>query len=252
VSDYNDVIDAALRKHLTAEEHQLFLALIRNLLGYANLVDGLGEDLLLWTTGFGDRRSLVRAREGLVAKKVLRFTPGKRGRGHRARYELLPAQVDEAGHEPKETAQTSAQSASTKKRAQKRAQKRAPVRARSKHSAVNPPTPLVPEGGVDDLLQLLDCLMCGQPVTAGKECGACGAGLRDAGTGKREVAAAQHRFAGWAQYVSRVWDEYPGERREETIGEDLAEMRAPPRLIEALIARELARRKGPGLAEGAA
>jgi hypothetical protein len=71
VSDWNDFLEAKLALDLTVEEHRLADALARNLLGFARREDRIGDRLLMQQARFSDRRSLVKARDGLAAKGLL-------------------------------------------------------------------------------------------------------------------------------------------------------------------------------------
>jgi hypothetical protein len=90
VSDWNDFLDAKLALDLTVEEHRLADALARNLLGFARREDHIGDRLLLKAARFNDRRSLVKAQEGLMRKGLVYIEkPETSGRGHRTFYRLL-------------------------------------------------------------------------------------------------------------------------------------------------------------------
>ena len=74
----------------TQHEHQLADAIARCTLGWNRESDALGEQLLRDQSRIPDGRSFHKAREGIVAKGLLSYTPpAVRGRGHRGEYELL-------------------------------------------------------------------------------------------------------------------------------------------------------------------
>jgi hypothetical protein len=88
-SNWNRYLEQLLAAQLTVAEYRLALALGRELFGWNRREAYLGRALLRDRSGL-DGRAFERARDGLVAKGLLAFTPGKPGRGNRARYELLP------------------------------------------------------------------------------------------------------------------------------------------------------------------
>jgi hypothetical protein len=74
---------------LNASEFRLAIILARYTLGYRETERDLGEGLLRREGRF-DGRTFERARDGLVEKGVIAFTPpATRGRGHRGIYRLL-------------------------------------------------------------------------------------------------------------------------------------------------------------------
>jgi hypothetical protein len=88
-SNWNAYLEQLLAADLTAAEQQLALALMRLTLGYRQTERRLGEELVRATAGGMDGRTFWRARQGLVAKGLLRFkSSGKGGRGHRSLYAL--------------------------------------------------------------------------------------------------------------------------------------------------------------------
>lgn len=99
MSDWNDFLEGKLARDLTVEEHRLADALARNLLGFARLEDHIGDRLLMKQARFTDRRSLVKARDSLVTKKLLYVEkPKTTGRGHRTLYRLLIGETRGADH----------------------------------------------------------------------------------------------------------------------------------------------------------
>lgn len=130
MSDWNDYLDLLLaRDDLTAGEWRLAVGLARNLLGFRRRQDRIGERLLMESSGFGYRMNFVRARDGLVAKKLVEYEPGGKGRGHRSRWKLP---LDDP---PEKRAGESAEEKSAPQSAQtteKRSEKRAGESARSK------------------------------------------------------------------------------------------------------------------------
>lgn len=98
MSDWNDFLDAKLASDLTVEEHRLADALARNLLGFRRREGHLGDRLLMQAARFSDRRSLVKARDGLEAKRLVYVVkPTTTGRGHRTFYRLLLDQETRGG-----------------------------------------------------------------------------------------------------------------------------------------------------------
>jgi hypothetical protein len=87
-SDWNTAVERLLAADLTAEEHQLGLALVRETIGYRVRARAVGQQKLRDLARLHGR-SFDRARKGLVAKRVVRVTPGRGGRGNRDSYEIL-------------------------------------------------------------------------------------------------------------------------------------------------------------------
>src|SRR5438309_43530 len=87
-SDWNRLLDRLLAEDLTVAEHRLALALARSLLGWQRLGGPLGEQLLRERARF-DGRTFERARDGLIAKGILSYESGGRGRGKRSTYTLI-------------------------------------------------------------------------------------------------------------------------------------------------------------------
>jgi hypothetical protein len=98
VSDWNRWMERLLtaRPKLTAEEFRLGLALGRLLLGFRVRSDALGDRLVRDTAQFHGR-SLEAAREALVAKGLVLFDQGSRGRGNRSVYTLLLGAPEKTG-----------------------------------------------------------------------------------------------------------------------------------------------------------
>lgn len=86
-SNWNQYIDALLATELTVAEHRLALALARLTLGWNRTDNHLGEALLRDTANL-DGRNFTRARDALVAKGLLHYEPGTRGRGNRGFYAI--------------------------------------------------------------------------------------------------------------------------------------------------------------------
>ncbi len=86
MSDWNLFMERLL--DLDVAEYRLAVTLGRSLLGFRKRSEHLGRALLRERSRL-DGRSLDRALAGLVDKGLVAYTPGKPGRGHRARYELL-------------------------------------------------------------------------------------------------------------------------------------------------------------------
>jgi hypothetical protein len=74
---------------LTVAELRLAIALARLLPGWRRTEARLGIRLIRHTARL-DGRSFERARQGLVQRGILTFTPGKVGRGHAGLYSFLP------------------------------------------------------------------------------------------------------------------------------------------------------------------
>jgi hypothetical protein len=90
VSRWNRLVECVLAEDgLTVAELRLALALARLLPGWRRPEARLGRQLLRDTARL-DGRNLERARQGLVARGILAYTPGKRGRGNRGLYSFLP------------------------------------------------------------------------------------------------------------------------------------------------------------------
>jgi len=73
---------------LTSAEHRLVLAIARETLGWRRRRARIGERRLRKLASL-DGRTLERAREGLVEAGLVKFTPGRPGRGNAAQYELI-------------------------------------------------------------------------------------------------------------------------------------------------------------------
>lgn len=87
MSDWNLAAEAMLEHDLTVAECRLYVALMRELLGWKKREDRLGEHLLRRTAHL-DGRSFKRARTRLVDRGLIDFQPGTVGRGHRSLYRL--------------------------------------------------------------------------------------------------------------------------------------------------------------------
>lgn len=90
MSDWNAWMDRLLaaEPRLTAEEFRLGVALGRMTLGFRTRSERFGDQLVR-DTALLHGRSLESARVGLIAKGLLAFEKGERGRGKRSRYTLL-------------------------------------------------------------------------------------------------------------------------------------------------------------------
>jgi hypothetical protein len=99
-SNWNIFLERILVSDLTLNETRLALAVARSTLGFRTASEAIGERLLRERSQLTDHRSFTRARAGLVEKGLLRYTPGRPGRGNRSSYELLL--------QPKEKARSSA------------------------------------------------------------------------------------------------------------------------------------------------
>jgi hypothetical protein len=89
-SDWNGWHDALLAApKLTPNESRLAHALARLLLGWKRVECDFGEQLVRETAGKMHGRSFERARDGLVAKGLLHFSPGSVGKGNRGSYRLI-------------------------------------------------------------------------------------------------------------------------------------------------------------------
>jgi Bacteriophage replication protein O len=88
-SDWNLLLERLLGAPLTANEYRLALAIARSTLGYRRRSERLGRRLLQEHSGITDARGFDRARRGLVEAGLLRYTPGRVGRGNRSTYELV-------------------------------------------------------------------------------------------------------------------------------------------------------------------
>jgi hypothetical protein len=119
---WNLYLEAKLALDLTIEEGRLADAIARNTLGFRVEGEHLGRQLLRDESRLHGR-SLDRARDGLIAKGLLRFDPGEPGRGHRSFYALVL--------DPEEKAAQERPIPSEEKAAEKAAQKAAQERPRS-------------------------------------------------------------------------------------------------------------------------
>lgn len=70
---------------MTVAEHKLLLALASLLLGWRRTGAHIGRNLLREKSSL-DGRAFERARDGLVKRGLLHYTPGKKGRGSRGYY----------------------------------------------------------------------------------------------------------------------------------------------------------------------
>ena len=86
-SDWNAYLERLLAAKLTVAEYRLALALGRLVLGYRCTERALGEGLIRETADL-DGRTFTRARAGLIARGLIVYEPGKRGRGRRSIYRL--------------------------------------------------------------------------------------------------------------------------------------------------------------------
>lgn len=149
MSDWNDYCDLLLaRDDLGAEEWRFAVGLARSLIGWRTSEERISDRLLMTVCGFRDRRSFVRARDGLVAKGLAHYEPGSPGRGHRSLYRLpLEPRPEPHGQEKsaRRSAQYEADEKSAQKSAEKSAEKSAPERARSKQSASSSSTTTRPD-----------------------------------------------------------------------------------------------------------
>ncbi len=143
-SNWNTWMDAICDSDLTVAEHRLAAALARELLGWRKTFDQIGEKRLRSRARLHGR-SFERARGGLVAKGLLRFTAGNPGRAGAGTYELVLSPIETpapqraiqnqetpAPHRAKPTP-VNARSQSTKTPA--------PERARIGSKGKNPPAP---------------------------------------------------------------------------------------------------------------
>lgn len=87
-SNWNGWMEAVCAADLTVAEHRLAAALGREILGWRKTSDRIGARRLRELARL-DGRTFERARQGLVEKGLLRYIPGKVGRGGRGYYELL-------------------------------------------------------------------------------------------------------------------------------------------------------------------
>jgi hypothetical protein len=89
-SHWNLLMDRLATEKLTAAEGQLVHAIARNTIGW-NRPGGnyLGMKKLRADAGNMDGRSFGKARDGLIAKGLLQWVPGKPGKGNRGFYQLL-------------------------------------------------------------------------------------------------------------------------------------------------------------------
>ena len=90
MSRWNRLIERLLAEDdLTIAELRLALALARLLPGWRRPEARLGRQMLRDVARL-DGRDFERARDGLVRRGLLDYTPGKPGRGNRGNYSLLP------------------------------------------------------------------------------------------------------------------------------------------------------------------
>lgn len=90
MSDYNLWHERLLAERLTADEWRLAIALTRLLLGFRHREESLGRALVMETAGMTSARSMERARDGLVQRRLIEYEPPeRRGPGARGRWKLL-------------------------------------------------------------------------------------------------------------------------------------------------------------------
>lgn len=95
MSDWNLFLERALETRLGVEEYRLYLSIARSTLGFRRRGEYVGDDLLRERSRLHGR-SFERARDGLVAKRLIRFERGKPGRGNRGYYELILDEEEES------------------------------------------------------------------------------------------------------------------------------------------------------------
>ena len=120
VSDWTLFLERKLALPLTLEASRLLDAIARNTLGWNSRSNEIGHDLLRGQARLHGR-SFERARDELIARRIILLERGKPGRGHRDHYTLL---LDE------ETPLQSGISSGTEKPAKKPAEKPAVERGR--------------------------------------------------------------------------------------------------------------------------
>jgi hypothetical protein len=88
-SRWNRALDRRIAAQpLTTNEGRLLDVIYRRTLGWNRTSDRVGERRLMELCGFDHRKTLFRAREGLIEKGLIRYEPG-RGQGHFSLYVVI-------------------------------------------------------------------------------------------------------------------------------------------------------------------